>query len=690
MPPIAEKKPSSLTAHGISWTDDYAWLRDLNYPVVDDPKILAYLEAENGHFETWTNSHADLIPLLHAELKGRLKADDASVPVRDGAFEYHWSFQASAQYRTWFRRDVDAGLDPMILLDEPVLAADHDYWSLRALAVSPRHDLLAYSSDTVGDERYRIKLKSLSDDQDLDFEIVNTSGAVVWDRSGRYLFYVELNEQLRPFRVRRCDRLSPAESDAIVFEESDAGVFVSIGRTSDRHYLTISAGDHVSRQVSVLSLNEPLEPARCISARRDHHRYNVDHANGFFYILTNDQHENFRLVKADAQRPSEKAWEEIISGSDQTYLLDFDCFETFVALKERSQGQSHLRILNYTGESHLIDFGQDVYSAAIGDNREFATDRVRVSMSSPITPATIFDYLIDDRVLIKRKVQEIPSGFDETDYRCERIWADAADGARVPITVIRHKETKVDGRAPLLLYGYGAYGMGLEPAFSPHRFSLLDRGVIYATAHVRGGNELGHGWYQQGKLVHKTNTFSDFITCAETLIANAYTMQGQIAIMGGSAGGMLVGAVLNERPDLWGAAVAQVPFVDVLNTMMDSSLPLTPIEWPEWGDPIKEKDAFLRIMSYSPYDNVRQTSHPAILVTAGISDPRVTYWEPAKWVAKLRTHQTGDAPIYLKTNMGAGHFGVSGRFDMLTESAQIYAFILEHLNVPQSMPVDRM
>lgn len=680
MPPCAKRANVSRQAHGKSWTDPYAWLRDPKYPAVDDPDILDYLSKENSYFDRWTENNINEIKKIKAELKGRIKDDDHSVPVREGGFDYFWSFKSGAQYRCWYRRPKDNLEEKQIVLDETALANGNDYFNLRYLAYSSDAKLLAYSIDTIGDERYRIRAREIANQAELDFEIPNTSGSVVWDQTNRFLFYVELNDQLRPFCVRRFDRLNPRSAGEIVFKEQDPGFFVSIGPTSDRAYLGIYSGNHVTREVHVQPLTGSEIRLRCLSPRRSEHRYSLDHAHGWFYILTNDKHENFSLSRTSSSS-SEAAWDEIIAGSDSIYLLEHQCFADFILLALRENGQSQLEVLSYEGERHRIDFGIDVFAASIGSNREFHSHSVRVAMSSPVTPATIFDYHTRNRELIIRKVQEIPSGFDGNQYRCERIWARADDGVEVPLTVVRHKSVKLYGSAPAMLYGYGSYGLGTEPGFNANRVSLLDRGVVCAIAHVRGGDELGHAWYRQGKLEKKRNTFRDFISCAEKLVANGYTRDGRIAIMGGSAGGMLVGAVINERPELWAAAVALVPFVDVLNTMLDDTLPLTPIEWPEWGNPNESSADFEIIQSYCPYSNVGKKPYPPLLVTAGISDPRVTYWEPAKWVAKLRHEGEPRGPIYLKTNMGAGHFGVSGRFDALSEMAQIYVFMLEHFDI---------
>lgn len=673
--PSAPRRPLRHERFGIGWDDDWAWLRDAGYPKVEDPEILAYLAAENAHFEAALAPHEPLVEKLHAELKARLKPDEASVPVKDGSFEYHWRFTHGAQYRTWLRRPLEPAAQPVVILDEPTLAEGKGYFSLRSLAPSPDGSLLAYSTDEDGSERYHLQVRDLGSGLVIDESVRNMSGGFAWTADGSAILYVELNEQLRPFRVREHRLGTVQEDDRIVYEEADPAFFVSIGRSRDRHWFTITAGTHVTSEVRLLPADHPAGEPRLVAARREGHRYSVDHGNGSFWILTNDRHENFRLVKADPTDTDEEHWQEVLPGDPHRYLLGADCFEGFLVLSLRYDGLARLVIHDYAGSEHEIAFEEPVYTVALGDNREFATDSLRISYSSMVTPASVIDYHVADRRLVTRKVQEVPSGYDPGHYRTRRLMAPSRDGVLVPVTVVHRDDYPLDGSGRLFLYGYGAYGHGLDPAFSPHRLSLLDRGFCFAYAHVRGGDELGWRWYEDGKLLAKDNSFADFEAAAEHLCAEGYGQAGQITIKGGSAGGMLVGAVCNRRPDLWRCAIADVPFVDVLNTMLDASLPLTPIEWPEWGDPLTDEAAFRRILAYSPYDNVRPQPYPAMLVTAGISDPRVTYWEPAKLVARLRATKTGDQPLLFKINMEAGHFGRSGRFEALRELAEQYAFV---------------
>lgn len=675
-PPVAKQVPLSLERHGVRWDDCYAWLRDPGYPKVEDPEIRAYLEAENAYFDAVMAPQREVIEALHAELKGRIKDDDSSVPVPDGEYLYHWAFNPGAQYRVWYRAPRTGG-HASVILDEPALAEGKSYFNLGGLAVSPDGRLLAYGTDDDGSERYVIQIKDLITGTAAGEKIANTSGGAVWTADSDGFFYVELNENLRPYRVRLHRLGGQPADDPIVYEEADPAFFVGLGLTQSRRFAVLSSGSHVTREIRLIETASPEAVPRLVAPRRNEHRYSVEHAGDRLWIRTNDRHENFRLVSAPVDDPDERNWREEIAGNDDDYLIDVTCFADFMVVTERRHGLANVRVRRYNGSEHAIDFHEDVFTAALGDNREFATDRLRLGFSSLITPATVYDYDLALRRLTTLKVQEIPSGYDASLYVGERLWAKADDGTDVPISVVRRKDYPKDGSGRLFLYGYGSYGMGMPPSFSSARLSLVDRGFAFAIAHVRGGDELGHRWYREGKLEKKANTFSDFIACAEQLIESGYAKAGRIAIRGGSAGGMLMGAVANMRPEFWRCVVAEVPFVDVLNTMQDDTLPLTPIEWPEWGNPLTSNDDFLRIRSYCPYENIEAKAYPAMLVTAGISDPRVTYWEPAKYVAKLRATKTDDNVLLLKTNMDAGHFGASGRFDALKEHAEILTFVFK-------------
>ncbi len=681
-PPIAPPKPYRYTRHGITVEDPYHWLRDPDYPKVTQPEILAYLNAENRYFESVMAPHAALVETLFEELKARQQPDEAAVPWKDGNYEYQWRFATDAQYRIWRRWPVGKPDEAQTILDEPALADGLDYFALGGLDISPNGRYLAYATDTDGSERFTVRVKDLHTGALLPDTLRGTAGGIVWANDNATLFYVELTENWRPYLVKSHRLGQDAATDRHVYQESGGTFFVSIDKTQSEAYLLIGAGDHVTSEIRFIPADAPDTPPRLIAPRRTKHEYDVEHHGDFFYIRTNDTHKNFRLVRANVADPSETNWQSVIDGNDRDYLIGLDCFADFLVLEERVDGLDQIRIRDYDGNEHTVAFPEASYDAGLGTNAEYATNVLRLGYESMVTPQTVFDYDLATRTLITRKVRQVPSGYDASRYATERLMASARDGARVPISIVYRKDFVRDGSRPLYLYGYGAYGVAMSPGFSSARLSLLDRGFAYAIAHVRGGDELGYSWYEAGKLDQRTNSFHDFIDAALFLSQQHYTVAGRIVAVGGSAGGTLTGAVANEAPQLWGAVVSHVPFVDVLNTILDETLPLTEIEWSEWGNPIADKVAFELIRSYSPYDQVRRQAYPPMLVTAGLNDPRVTYWEAAKYVAKLRALKTDANPLLLKTNMGAGHAGRSGRYDSLREVAEEYAFVLTLLSAP--------
>ena len=682
-PPVAGQKPHSFTHHGVTIEDPWHWLRDPDYPTVDDEEVLAYLNAENAYFEAKMGPHKDLTDAIFEEIKGRQQPDLASVPWKDGEWYYQWKFAEESQYRIWLRWPADRAdareaptADVETLLDEPQLAEGLEYFRLGSLSVSNGGSLLAYATDTDGSERYKLVVRDLATGEMLPEEIPNVIDRLVWSADDTSLLYTVVDENWRPWQVRRHVLGQPVEQDTVVYEESDSGFFVDINESASREYILIGAGDHVTSEVRLVPAADPGADPVVVAPRRANHEYSIDHQGDRFIIRTNDTHKNTRLATAPGNNPTEAAWQPLVDASDDHYITGFDTFQDFIAVELRIDGLDHVRLMWRDGSEKSVDFPEEAYSASVGQNREFQTDTLRLSYASMVTPSTVFDYHIDTGELEVRQVQEVPSGYEATEYVTERVLAPARDGAEVPVSIVRHKDTPVDGSAPLYLYGYGAYGYAIPPSFSTTRLSLLDRGFIYAIAHIRGGDDLGYHWYEAGKLDRRTNTFNDFVDVARHLVDQGYVREGRIAIAGGSAGGQLMGAVVNLAPELWGAVAAHVPFVDVLNTMLDDSLPLTPIEWPEWGNPIADGTVFEYIRSYSPYDQLAARDYPPILVTAGLNDPRVTYWEPAKYVAKLRYLKTDDNLLLLKTNMGAGHGGRSGRYDRLYEVAEEYAFML--------------
>lgn len=676
-PPVAPKIPSSMTHHGMTVHDDYAWLRDPGYPEVSDPTVLAHLAAENAWFEARMAPQQPLIDTLFAEMRGRIKEADRSVPQKDGDWLYWIEFEEGAEYKKWWRRPVAGGPDALIL-DEVALAQGKDFFRLGALSVSNDGALLAWSVDDDGSERYTARIKIIATGEILPDEIPETLSGLVWVAGDKGLVYSRVNENWRTDNARLHWLGQPATSDVELFHEDDEGFRVSAGLSANEEWLVISSGDHETGETWLVPAHDPLAKPRCVKPRAAGIEYDVDLRGDMLFIRTNDTHENFRLATATLARPGE--WSTLIEGTDDFYLTGFELFRDFYVVEGRVRGLDRIEVRYYDDPSRIepITFPEASYEASLGDNTEWAVDTLRLSYESMVSPASVYDYNVADRALALRKVQEIPSGYDAALYTTERLEMAARDGTLVPVSVVARKDRAPGGR--LHLYGYGAYGIAIGPGFSSSRLSLLDRGFAYAIAHVRGGDDLGRAWYKAGKLERRTNTFGDFVDVAKGLIGLGMTAPGLISISGGSAGGELMGAVINSDPALFGAVVAQVPFVDVLNTMLDDSLPLTPGEWPEWGNPLEDKAAFELIRSYSPYDQVARQAYPPLMVAAGLNDPRVTYWEPAKWVARLRELKTDSNELLLKTNMGAGHGGKSGRFESLKEAAEEFAFILWQLS----------
>ena len=687
-PPVAGERPHSYTHHGITVEDPWHWLEDEDYPTVDDEDVLAYLEAENDYFDASMAPHQSLIDTIYAEVEGRQPAELASLPRKSGDWHYQSRYGEGSQYRDWLRwpaSDPDAREGPtenvQVFLDEPKLAADLEYFRLGSLSVSNDGSLVAYSTDTDGAERYTLVVKDLETGELLPDEIEETRGGAVWSFDGSSFYYTSLDETGHPYQVRRHILGGPVEEDTVVYEETDPGFFVSVTGTNSDEYVIIGAGDHVTSEYRLIDADDPAAEPVLVAPRRAGHDYSIDHQGDRFVIMTNDNHQNFRMAVAPEEDPTEEAWETILQGSESLYILHFHVTQDYVAVEERIDGLDQVRIIDRAGESTHVEFPEKAYTAYIQFDPEFDDNTLRLRYTSMTTPWTDLDYHIDSGELEERKVQEIPSGYDASEFVTHRELATARDGVQVPVSIVRHKDTPVDGSAPLYIFGYGAYGSAVSPYFSSARLSLLDRGFIFAIAHVRGGDDLGFHWYEAGKLFERTNTFNDFVDVAHHLVDQGYGSEGRIAISGGSAGGTLMGAVVNQAPELWGAMVTQVPFVDVLNTMLNADLPLTPPEWPEWGNPIEDKQAFEYISSYSPYDQLKEGEYPPIMVTAGLNDPRVTYWEPAKYVAKLRAVKTDDNLLLLKTDMGSGHGGRSGRFARWYEIAEKYAFMLANLGL---------
>jgi oligopeptidase B len=680
--PVAAKQPSTVTHHGITVADDYAWLRDPGYPEVTDKEVLAHLAAENAWFEARMAPHQGTIDALFKEMRARIKEADKSVPQKDGDYLYWIEFEEGAEYKKWWRKPVAGGPDELIL-DEPALAEGKEYFRLGAISTSKDGRLLAYSVDDNGSERFTVRIKDLATGEHLPDEIPGTLSALVWVAGDSGLIYSLANEQWRTDNARLHWLGKPVAEDVELYHEDDEGFRVSASLSANESWVIVAAGDHETSEVRLLPASDPLAKPILVRPREKGLEYDVDEREGVLFIHANDTHENFRLATAPLADPA--AWTTLIEGSDAFYLTGFELFRDFYIVEGRLAGLDRLEIRYYDddpekpGRIEPIEFPEASYSASTGNNPEYEQTVIRLSYESMISPASTYDFHVAERRLELLKVQEIPSGYDRSLYATERLEIAARDGTPIPVSVMYRKDRQSPG--PLHLYGYGAYGISIDPGFSTTRLSLVDRGFAYAIAHIRGGDDLGRAWYKAGKLERRTNTFTDFVDVANGLIDRGYTEAGRISISGGSAGGELMGAVINSDPALWGAVVAHVPFVDVLATMLDASLPLTPGEWPEWGNPIEDREAFELIQSYSPYDNVRAQVYPPLLVTAGLNDPRVTYWEPAKWVARLRELKTDRNELLLKTNMGAGHGGKSGRFESLRETAEEFAFILWQMGV---------
>ena len=676
-PPVADRRPHSVTHHGVTITDDWAWIRDPGYPEVSDEDVLSYLKAENAYFEAVMAPQAALVETLFEEMKGRIKQDLSSVPAPDGPWDYWWAFSPGDQYRRWHRRHRETGVEQLIF-DEVAAATGHDYFRLGAIVSSPDYTLLATQVDDDGSERFKLHIRDIATGAILETITDHAIGNPVWAADSKCIAFTEVNDQWRSDKARY-HRLGddPAAAVTLYEETQDKGFSVGLGQSHDDALIFISTGDNTSSEVRFVPASDPTATPVLIAARRPNIEYNCDSAHGRLWIVTNDAHINFRLVSAALDAPGE--WREEIPGSDRRYLRGVTSYRDHLALTTRVDGLDQLVLRSYSGDESRIPFAEASYTAAFGGNADFAPAAYRIGYSSMVTPPTVYDYHPADDRLESLRVLEIPSGYDLADYVTDRVQIRARDGAMVPVSIVRRADSKLDGTGRLFLYGYGAYGLAIPPGFSPTRLSLVDRGFAYAIAHIRGGDDLGHGWYLDGKLTKRTNAFNDFVDVARGLADLDYARPGRIAAQGGSAGGELMGAVANQAPDLWGAIVADVPFVDVLNTMLDDTLPLTPGEWPEWGNPITDKAAFDLIRSYSPYDNIEAKPYPPMLITGGLNDPRVTYWEPAKWAAKLRATRTDSNLQLLKINMGAGHGGKSGRWDSLREDAEAYAFVLSQI-----------
>jgi oligopeptidase B len=680
-PPNAPRRPHVLSIHGDDRVDDWYWLRDR-----EDPEVRAHLEAENAYAEALLASGAALRDRIFTEIRGRIQETDESAPVPDGAWSYYTRTVEGQQYPIHCRRPR-AGGPVQVLLDENDLASGHDYFALGGFEISPDHRTLAFSADQTGAERYTLRFRDLDRGNDLPDVVENVTYGLAWAADARTCFYVRPDDAVRPHEVWRHRLGTPASDDVLVHSEPDERFFLGVGRTRSGRFVLIDSSSKLTSETWYVPTDEPGQPPTCIAAREHEHEYTVEHhehpdlGNRFLIVTNSEGARNFRLVAAPVADPTRANWVELLPHRDDVRLDSVDAFRDHLASSERADGLDRLRVMRFDdGIWTTLPAPDPVFSMWVGPNLEYDASTLRYGYTSLVAPVTDFDYDPAGGMSTVVKVQPVLGGYDPAAYTSARLRATASDGTNVPISVVHRRDVALDGRAPALLVGYGAYEQSSDPTFRAARLSLLDRGFVCAIAHVRGGGELGRDWYERGRLEHKENTFTDFVACAEALISNNYTAPRRLVARGGSAGGLLMGAIANLRPDLFAAIVAEVPFVDVVTTMLDPELPLTVTEWEEWGDP-RDPVAYARMKAYSPYDNVAARPYPAMFVTTGLNDPRVLYWGPAKWVAKLRSQSTSDKPILLRTELGAGHGGPSGRYDAWRDEATVLAFVCTSVGI---------
>jgi oligopeptidase B len=687
--PVAPKKPVADTRHGITRTDDYAWLRADNWqamfkdPSTLDPEIRKHLEAENTYMNAAMADTKDLQKTLFAEMRGRIKEDDSSVPMKDGVFAYGTFYVRGGEHPRYFRIPRDGAAQDeairQVLLDGDKEAEGKAYFRIAGLDHSSDHSRGIWGYDDKGSEFFTLKVRDLATGEDLADLIENTGGGGAWAPDGKSFFYTVLDENHRPSKIYHHVIGTPQADDRLVYEEADPGFFMSVGGSLLDDFIFIDIHDHQTSEYRIIPTRDLTAEPKLVAERVIGLEYSMTEGGDVFYILTNaDGAKDFKIMEAPVEAPEKESWREVVPHRPGTLILSHMAYARHLVWLQRRNGLPEIVVRDRrTGEEHAIAFAEEAYSLGLSGAAEYDTDVIRFSYSSMTTPSQLFDYDMQTRERTLLKTQEVPSGHNPDDYVTRRVFTPAPDGAEVPVTLLYRKDTPLDGSAPCLLYGYGAYGITIPASFNTNCLSLVDRGFVYAIAHIRGGKDKGFQWYEDGKMAKKTNTFSDFIAAADYLNEQRFTSYANIVAEGGSAGGMLMGAIANMAPEKFRGIIAAVPFVDVLNTMLDDTLPLTPPEWPEWGNPIESAEFYNIIASYSPYDNVEAKPYPAILALGGLTDPRVTYWEPAKWVAKLREKTTGKEPILLKTNMDAGHGGASGRFQRLEEIAFEYAFAIK-------------
>ncbi|PKQ70960.1 S9 family peptidase [Raineya orbicola] len=682
--PIAPKaaiKPKELITHGHKRIDNYYWLNER-----ENPEVIAYLKAENEYLEQMLAPSKVLREKLFEEIKGRIKEDDESLPYKYKGYYYYTRFEKGKEYAINCRKKGTLQAKEEILIDQNELAKGKKYFALGALSISTNNQIMAYATDTVGRRIYNIYFKDLSTGKNLPDVIQNVTGNIVWANDNKTLFYSRQDLQtLRSFQIYKHTLGSDSSKDELIYEEKDVQFSCYLGKSKSEKYLMIISSSTLSSETRYLDADKPNGSFKVFLPRQKDHLYSVSHFEDKFYIVTNLNAPNFKLMETAIKKTDDvSAWKEVIGHRKDVFLEDIEIFKDFLVVSERKAGLLNLRVIRWKDKSeHYLDFGEPAYTAYVSVNPDFDSKILRYGYTSFSTPNSIYDYDMEKRTKKLMKQQEVLGGkFDPKNYITERIYVEARDGAKIPVSIVYHKNTKKDGSAPLLQYAYGSYGASMDVYFSYSRLSLLDRGFIYALCHIRGGQEMGRAWYDNGKMFKKKNTFYDFIDCSIYLLENKYTSKDRLFAEGGSAGGLLMGAVANMRPDLYKGIIAKVPFVDVVTTMLDESIPLTTGEFDEWGNP-KNIDSYIYMLSYSPYDQVEPQKYPHMLVTTGLHDSQVQYWEPAKWVAKLRTMKTDNNMLLLYTNMDAGHGGASGRFQAIKETALNYAFMFQILGIKE-------
>jgi oligopeptidase B len=689
--PVARREPVRIVQLGHERVDDYQWMKDDNWQqVMRDPSVLradirTQLEAENAYTQARMAQTTRLQERIYQEMRGRTKEDDSSVPAPDGPWEYYRRFVTGAQHPIYARRARDGSGAEQILLDVDAMARGKDFFKVLQAEHSPDHALLAYAVDEQGSEIYTIYVKDLATGAVLPGPIQSSTGDFVWSPDSAYIFWTFQDDNGRPAKIYRRPSRGAVADDAMIYDEPDNGIFIGMEVSESRDYIMIACGNQEQSEYLIIPASDPTAAPVVFHARQPSLLYTPTHWNGRWYVLTNaDGAIDFKVMSCPIDRTARAHWRDYLPHTPGRYVVGVNATKEFLVRLERVNALPRILVRTTRGNEHAIVFEEEAYDAEFETGYEFETSTLRFIYNSPTTPKQWFDYDMAARTRTLRKTQEIPSGHDPAAYEARRFFAPAPDGAQVPITVLMKRGQVLDGSAPMLLYGYGSYGITIDADFSVRRLSLVDRGWIYAIAHVRGGADMGFGWFLDGRHLTKKNTFTDFIACAEELVRRNYARAGNIVAEGRSAGGMLMGAITNMRPDLWAGVIGGVPFVDVLNTMSDTSLPLTPPEWPEWGNPIENEADYQYIASYSPYDNVEAKPYPAVLATGGLSDPRVTYWEPMKWATKLRAFTTSTRPVLLRMNMGAGHAGSAGRFEVLRELAHDYAFAIKAVGAAEA------